>query len=931
MKIQKGKAAKLLAVVLSLCITIAFLPIVAFATGDTASISVTFRQGSENNGNIEFYDGVNWRIISGPEVQNVEAVRIRPNQGYSVDWTGIALRVNGENILTDDIRNQLVSDNGFTLTAGTAYALEEVEFRQGGGGPTPSETHSIDFGSGSWTVGEQTVTANKSGIVSELSMDEEIVLNGFDADKMQVKLVAEDGFSTTLTVTDGKTSLSAKNCEGLPAGTLTFSVEEKGGPEPGPGPEPGEDPAHEGYEEGEPKTASVTVTGKADFYINDSNMVNANDGDRFDDIGYRYNRNGTVDFYFCCFIVERITTLKINGVDYYGELPTPDTEEGKAALLDACKGQINEFKITVPYSESGYAIESNVKWLDDEDKDYMVVGNFLWTYEDENQGDDYIDHGRMELIGVNYKGRDYSPEELTNPGTGLNWGQDEHGGSAVLPVGSVVTVKLLPDYGYQLTSFGINGNDFGTGDEQSVFTFEIKPGNAHLGAHFTSVSDKVKTSSNIVESGSITLGSGLSGGSARLEISDAENDLSEEKREAFESAAGNYNITDYLNLDLYNVYYKGTTDEENVWKNEINTLDNDATISVDLDVLSDGSAVEASDIVIIHNIHNGEKFETISVDSFDSETNTITFKTDSFSTYAIATTRSQGFDTVDESVDNSSVNVTCKIVVKDKTIGKTESKEVRTIKPTGGVTVGTVSAVCDETVEKAKTVLSEYVELMKKDNPKLQITVTGNPEVSGDTTPFDNRTYTMKLNANNQRYLHIEGDYGKKAIYVVSLTVETEEVKLPVYNFLEGADNSWTQSSNGTLTFRINGDFSKFTGVKVDGTLIDAKNYTAVSGSTVITLKADYLKTFSAGTHKLTVVYTDGECSTNFEVKQAASKQTKPNEVDASDTTTPTGGKDTTSPQTGDNINLLLWVALLFVSVFGLAGTAVYSKRKREK
>lgn len=151
----------------------------------------------------------------------------------------------------------------------------------------------------------------------------------------------------------------------------------------------------------------------------------------------------------------------------------------------------------------------------------------------------------------------------------------------------------------------------------------------------------------------------------------------------------------------------------------------------------------------------------------------------------------------------------------------------------------------------------------------------------------------------------------------------------PEYKITEGANGTWTQNSDGTLTFRANGDFSKFTGVKVDGMLIDAKNYTAVSGSTVITLKADYLKTLSVGTHKIAVVYTDGECSANFEVKKAASEQTKPTEGDKTDTTTPTGGKDTTSPQTGDNSNLLLWVALLFVSGAGVIGATVYSKKKR--
>ena len=189
----------------------------------------------------------------------------------------------------------------------------------------------------------------------------------------------------------------------------------------------------------------------------------------------------------------------------------------------------------------------------------------------------------------------------------------------------------------------------------------------------------------------------------------------------------------------------------------------------------------------------------------------------------------------------------------------------------------------------------------------------------------------LKINGREVNYTRIGDDGDTQSFWVeTNLTMTpTAAGETPNYKIIEGANGAWTQNSDGTLTFRANGDFSKFTGVKVDGTLIDAKNYTAKSGSTIITLKADYLKTLSVGTHKLTVVYTDGECSTNFEVKQAASEQTKPTEGDKSDTTTPTGGKDTTSPQTGDNSNMLLWVALLFVSGAGVLGTTVYSKKKR--
>lgn len=153
-------------------------------------------------------------------------------------------------------------------------------------------------------------------------------------------------------------------------------------------------------------------------------------------------------------------------------------------------------------------------------------------------------------------------------------------------------------------------------------------------------------------------------------------------------------------------------------------------------------------------------------------------------------------------------------------------------------------------------------------------------------------------------------------VYKFTKTEADDDNKQPLYKFIDGSNGSWTNNSNGTLTFRANGDFSKFTGVKVDDTLIDASNYTAVSGSTIVTIKADYLKTLSVGTHKLTVVYNDGECSTNFEVKAAQTENG--------------GGSDSEkSPQTGDNSNLALWFAVLFVSGAGMLGTTVYSKRKK--
>ena len=143
----------------------------------------------------------------------------------------------------------------------------------------------------------------------------------------------------------------------------------------------------------------------------------------------------------------------------------------------------------------------------------------------------------------------------------------------------------------------------------------------------------------------------------------------------------------------------------------------------------------------------------------------------------------------------------------------------------------------------------------------------------------------------------------------------------PDYKFIEGAGGAWTKNTDGTLTFRANGDFSKFTGIKIDGVTVSAENYTTVSGSTVITLKKNYLETFSVGNHTLTVMYNDGECSTEFTVNAAKSGGTKsdtPNEI------------STKSPKTGYFGSTAFWIAMLFISGGAIFGTVISTEKKKQ-
>ena len=153
------------------------------------------------------------------------------------------------------------------------------------------------------------------------------------------------------------------------------------------------------------------------------------------------------------------------------------------------------------------------------------------------------------------------------------------------------------------------------------------------------------------------------------------------------------------------------------------------------------------------------------------------------------------------------------------------------------------------------------------------------------------------------------------------------------YQIIDGANSSWTHDSDGNITIRGNGDFSKFTGVKVDGNLIDKSNYTAKEGSTIITLKASYLNTLSTGTHTVEILWTDGSASTTFTTKANTSdisnnNQNNNNNSDSSDDKPSSGtDKKDVAPKTGDNTPIV-WLFIL--SILSGTGLIITVKKRRE-
>ena len=168
---------------------------------------------------------------------------------------------------------------------------------------------------------------------------------------------------------------------------------------------------------------------------------------------------------------------------------------------------------------------------------------------------------------------------------------------------------------------------------------------------------------------------------------------------------------------------------------------------------------------------------------------------------------------------------------------------------------------------------------------------------------------------------------------VLTVMENTNPAPDPIdYKILDGANSDWKQNTDGTITIRGNGDFAKFVGVKVDGSTIDAKNYTAKEGSTIITLTADYLKTLSVGTHTFEILWTDGSAGTSFTVSKndSGSETTKDDDGNKETNVSQTGdNQQITAPKTGDNNHLVMWVTLLGVSLAGLL-SLLYTRKKKD-
>lgn len=263
--------------------------------------------------------------------------------------------------------------------------------------------------------------------------------------------------------------------------------------------------------------------------------------------------------------------------------------------------------------------------------------------------------------------------------------------------------------------------------------------------------------------------------------------------------------------------------------------------------------------------------------------------------------------------------------------------------------------------------LNGSIELYHVDAPAVTVQPKSVSVTVGDTAKFEvaatgtDVTYQWQIDRNDSNgFVDITGATG--ATYTTGVTdidcngfkyrcvlsnaagsVTTDTVVLTVqYQIIEGANGSWNQNTDGgSLRIRGNGEYSKFQNVKVDGNIIDSKNYTVSKGSTIIELHADYLKTLSEGSHTFEIVWTDGAAGTGFTVARNTSgsnntgsnntgnndnNDSTDNSAAAAPTAAATAQELDKVPATGDASGI--WIALFVVSAVGLAAMLVRRKKQ---
>jgi hypothetical protein len=411
-------------------------------------------------------------------------------------------------------------------------------------------------------------------------------LENFDPDKMQIRVYSNDGFQTYLTVNQNETSLAEREGEGGFPDSITLVVEKKGSQG-----QPGQstDNRIRLQLEGDACNSFADMVSK-DIQI----YVSKDGGSSFSQLT-GLDTNSTKEYVFEADITSIQFYVSCDETKYSLQFPGKSADEGKSEQTAIALNAAGTQHIQIDHS----------------------VRTITWAYDRQTYGEDaYLEHGKAQVVAVEGVYDLYSIPFANNPG-------DEKGGHIAVEAGKQVTVRLTPDYGYQLKGVSLNGGvTLAPQAEVSTFTFTMPDTNVHFKGIFTQTQDEINTTGTKVSSASVENGANAApSGNLRLTVEDSDANTTNALAQVENAVSA-----EAVNLTLDQIVSKG--DGTN-WENPVTQFDQPVKMKLQV---ADYDTAAGYEVVREHN-GNLTKLTT-SV----SENGTLTFETNQFSTYFIVKT-----------------------------------------------------------------------------------------------------------------------------------------------------------------------------------------------------------------------------------------------------------------------------------------------------
>ena len=411
-------------------------------------------------------------------------------------------------------------------------------------------------------------------------------LENFDPDKMQIRVYSNDGFQTYLTVNQNETSLAEREGEGGFPDSITLVVEKKGSQG-----QPGQstDNRIRLQLEGDACNSFADMVSK-DIQI----YVSKDGGSSFSQLT-GLDTNSTKEYVFEADITSIQFYVSCDETKYSLQFPGKSADEGKSEQTAIALNAAGTQHIQIDHS----------------------VRTITWAYDRQTYGEDaYLEHGKAQVVAVEGVYDLYSIPFANNPG-------DEKGGHIAVEAGKQVTVRLTPDYGYQLKGVSLNGGvTLAPQAEVSTFTFTMPDTNVHFKGIFTQTQDEINTTGTKVSSASVENGANAApSGNLRLTVEDSDANTTNALAQVENAVSA-----EAVNLTLDQIVSKG--DGTN-WENTVTQFDQPVKMKLQV---ADYDTAAGYEVVREHN-GNLTKLTT-SV----SENGTLTFEANQFSTYFIVKT-----------------------------------------------------------------------------------------------------------------------------------------------------------------------------------------------------------------------------------------------------------------------------------------------------